>query len=232
MARASFCALLLLSLAALAVAITTAAPATTTTPPPPEPPQPGPPERWEWRECVDSAPHVKHALEVEDLCVDPFPIQTGKPWTLDIALKHRGRHEIRAGVMTLRVYALKHILVYSTTQDFCASSKKKEAALVNMIARRGGVEVEAGDNDNKKEGAFVNMIARRSGCPLRAGEKTMLHFEGIWSSWAPESDKYVLRVMVHSHEHPNPTNELMCVDIDVVARKPPSSSSSSSVAAS
>lgn len=192
---------------------------------PPAPPQPGPPETWDWRECEDAAPHTKHALQVDGkdgVCLDPYPIEIGKPWSLDIALRHRGRHEIRPGAtMTLRVYALKHLLVYSTTQDFCASSKKRgvesSSSFVNMIARRLG----AGKEEEEE-----------SGCPLRAGEKTLLHFDGEWSSWAPESDKYSLRVLVHSHERPHPTNELLCLDIDVVARKPPSQEAAASVAAS
>jgi hypothetical protein len=223
MARASsslFLLLLLLGSIALATAATTNA-----DPPAPPQPQPGPPERWDWRECEDAAPHTKHVLAVDGkdgVCLDPYPIEIGKPWSLDIALRHRGRHEIRPGAtMTLRVYALKHLLVYSTTQDFCTASKKRGAgsssSFVNMIARRLG----AGDEEEEE-----------SGCPLRAGEKTMLHFDGEWSSWAPESDKYSLRVLVHSHERPHPTNELMCLDIDVVARKPPSESATPSVAAS
>jgi hypothetical protein len=220
-----------LALGVLCMVALAAAAATATAPPPAPPPAPA--EKWEWRPCDDAAPHVDHALKVEDVRIEPYPIETGKPWALTVDLRHRGRREVRAGAtMTLRVYALKHVLVYSTTQDFCASSKKKEeeerrdneaGGFVNAIARRRRGEPPS---------AFVNTIARRraglrddggeSGCPLRAGEKASLSFEGEWSAWAPESDKYALRVLVHSHDRPHPTNELMCVDVDVVARKPPS----------
>lgn len=214
MSRSFRAALFWLALAALAIGLASAQPA---------PAPPGPEVKGEWRECEDTTPHVKRALRASDVCVDPFPILAGKPWSIDLALRHHGKHEIRAATMTLKVYALKHVLVYSTTQDFCRASKKKTTHEASAAAADGG---------------FANMIARaaaddkkeedeESGCPLRAGEEAMLHYEGEWSAWAPESDKYSIRVLVHSHERPHPTNELLCVDVDVVVRKPPSSSSSS-----
>jgi hypothetical protein len=202
-------------------------------------PEPAPePAKWTWRKCEDSAAK-HHALVVEDLCLDPWPLQTGQPWSLDIALKHHGQHDVEEAEMTLKVYALKKLPVWSTTEDFCRASKKRregddEGAFVNMIALRRAAAAAAGAGKAGDEGAppaFVNMIRGdddegESGCPLRAGERTLLHWDGDWSSWAPESDKYVVRVMVHDKQKPDPENELLCVDIDVVARRPPSASAS------
>lgn len=199
---------------ALALALTTIVAASSSSPAAP-PPVPAPDPKQEWRVCDDSAVK-KHAFVVESVCVNPWPIATGKSWSLDVELKHHGQHEVRDAEFTLKVFALQKLPVYSTTEDFCKSSKKKhEAALVNMLARAAAMA--AGNDDGKKGG--------KSGCPLKAGETTRLHFEGDWSAWAPESDKYRLRVVVKDRERPDPQSELMCIDVDVVARKPPSASS-------
>jgi hypothetical protein len=190
------------------------------------PPQPAPePPKQDWRVC-EGGDVEKHALAVQSLAVDPLPIETGSPWSLDMQLKHRGHYEVREAEMTLKVFALKHVPVYSTTEDFCKSSKKKKgeeegAAFVNMIAKAGGAGSSNDAGDAGKEGHDDD---DQSGCPLKAGETTLLHFDGEWSAWAPESDKYVIRVVVVDRERPAPQNELLCVDIDVVARKPPSPS--------
>lgn len=182
------------------------------------PPAPAPPaEKWEWRPCDDEEGKTKrhYALEVKELCVDPWPISIGSRWDLWLSIAlNKGQRTLRGGVVTLKIYALKHLLVYSATEDLCrASTKKKQQGdgFYNAIARRSEEEQEQDDGGG-------------SGCPLHSGEESLLHLGGTWTSWAPESDKYVLRVMVHSHERPHPTSELMCVDIDVVALKPPSAS--------
>jgi len=181
-------------------------------------PAPAPEPKQEWRVCDDSAVE-KHVLVVDSARVSPWPVEIGHDWALDVQLKHKGssKDEVRDADMTLKVYALKAVPVYSTTQDFCKASKKKHA-FVNAIARAASVD---GDGDRGKKGDN----SKSSGCPLKAGETTVLHVDGEWSAWAPESDKYRLRVTVKDRERPDSQSELLCIDVDVVARKPPSSSS-------
>lgn len=198
---------------ALALALATIVAASSSSPPPP-----APEPKQEWRVCEDSAVE-KHVLVIDSARVSPWPVEIGKRWSVDIQLKHKGtsKDEVRDAEMTLKVYALKAVPVYSTTQDFCKASKKKHA-FVNAIARAAGVD---GDGEDGKKGDDGNS----SGCPLKAGETTVLHVDGEWSAWAPASDKYRLRVTVKDRERPDSQSELLCVDVDVVARKPPSSSS-------
>lgn len=169
------------------------------------------PPKQEWRVCEDSKTD-KQVLEVQTTKISPWPIEAGKPWSLSLTLKHQGRHVVRDADMTLKVFALKKLPVFSTTQDFCKASKKKHGgdAFVNMIAQAAAADGKKGGDDKSE------------GCPLKSGESTVLHFEGDWSAWAPDSDKYRLRVTVVDRELPDPESQLLCVDIDVVARKPPS----------
>jgi hypothetical protein len=223
--------------AGLAVASATAISAAAAAPAPaPAPPGPGPAEKWDWRLCDEEEEggggkghRHSYTLAVDSVCLDPFPIVIGEPWGLWVGFKHAGTRTLHSASVTMRIFALKHLLVYSTTEDLCRSSKKKNdpsaaspRSFVNVLAFRNNVLAAHGGDDGEGN--------KGEGCPLHAGEESVLHLGGTWTSWAPESDKYVLRVMVHSEERPHPTNELMCIDIDVVARKPPSSLSAEAAA--